>query len=431
MLLPARLGPGFRRLVGAAWITNLGDGMSLAAGPLLVASQTHDPLLVAMAPLLQQLPWLLLGLPAGAWADRLDRRLLVIGANLARCGLLAVLVVFLATGHVSIAVVLAAVFAFGVAEVVADTTSSTLLPMLVEKRDLGVANSRLMAALLSVNQLAGPPLGAALFAVGMVWPFALQLVLVLLGTRILAGLRLPPAPAPRGTRVRHDVAEGLRWLWSHAPVRTLTLVIVLFNLTWGAAWSVLVLYSTVHLDMGEIGFGLLTTVGAVGGVLGTFAYRRLEESLPLGALMKGCLLLEVGVHLALAVNPWPWLALVIMFVFGAYASVWGALSAAVRQRAVPSEFQGRVASVYLVGVFGGIVVGSPQGGVVARQWGVVGPFWFAFVGSALTLAVMWRSLDQIAHADAENNTEHATEHDTGPGDAPAPAGPASAEAPDQ
>lgn len=403
-LLPVRLGSQFRRMVLSSWTTNFGDGIALAAGPLLVASLTHDPLLVAMAPLLQQLPWLLFGLTAGAIADRLDRRILLVVANLARCGVLAVLVAFLATGHVSVAVVLVSVFAFGVAEVFADTTSSTLTPMLVERADLGIANARLMAGHLTINQLLGPPLGAALFALGAVWPFAGQLVLIAAGTVVAAGLRLPAHgtdPDRSPSHLRADIRDGLRWLWNHLPVRMLTLVIVLFNVTWGAAWSVLVLYATRHLHMGEVGYGLLTTVSAVGGLIGTSAYGWLERRIPLGALMKGCLLLECVVHLAFALNTSAWLAMVIMFVFGAYAFVWGALSAAVRQRAVPTGYQGRVASVYLVGVFGGIVIGSALGGLIARQWGVTAPFWFAFVGSVLILAAMWRSLDLIAHADAE------------------------------
>src|SRR5688572_24077386 len=99
------MGSSFRWLVGSSWISNLGDGLALAAGPLLVASQTHDPLLVALAGLLQRLPWLLLGLFAGVLADRLDRRLLVVVVDLLRSGVLVVLAAAVFTGRVSIVVV--------------------------------------------------------------------------------------------------------------------------------------------------------------------------------------------------------------------------------------------------------------------------------------------------------------------------------------
>ena len=73
----------------------------------------------------------------------------------------------------------------------------------------------------------------------------------------------------------------------------------------------------------------------------------------------------------------------------------------VRQRAVPTEFQGRVGSVYMIGVIGGIVVGGLLGGVIADRWGVTAAFWFAFVVTAIILAVIWRELGYIAHADED------------------------------
>ncbi len=402
-LLPARLGRDFHRHVAAVWVSNIGDGISLAAAPLLVASQTHDPLLVAMAPLLQQLPWLLFGLYAGGVADRVDRRRIMLLGNLVRVALVGVLVTFLVTGSVSIQLILGVVFLFGVAEVFADSVGSTYTPMLVAKPDLGIANSRTMAGYLTMNQLVGPPVGAALFAVGMAWPFVTQIVCLLLAVMIWSRVRLPKHEREGvvETHVWHDIVEGARWLWSHDAIRTLALVIVLFNVTWGAAWSVLVLYATRHLGMSEVGFGFLTTAGAVGGMLGVASYGWLEKHVSLGLLMKGCLLLECVVHFAFALNPWRWGAMVLMFVFGAYAFVWGTLSNTVRQRSVPPEFQGRVASVYMVGVFGGIVVGSLIGGLIAREWGPTGPFWYAGVGSVVILAFLWRSLDLIVHADEE------------------------------
>jgi len=399
-VLPRRMGTDFRRLIGSSWTSNLGDGLALAAGPLLVAAQTHDPLLVALAGLLQRLPWLLLGLYAGALADRLDRRLVVVVVDLLRAGVLVVLAGAVVTGQVNILVVLVAMFLLGIAEVFADTTSSTLLPMVVDKADLGIGNARLMAGFLTTNQLVGPPIGAALFAAGAAWPFVTQAVCVALGAVLISRMKLPPVvrPAER-TRVRADIVEGFRWTWGNGPVRTLTLTIVTFNVTFGAAWSVLVLYSIQRLDLGPVGFGLLTTVGALGGVLGIASYDWLSRHVSLAKIMRVGLIIETFTHLALALTTLAWVAMVVMFVFGAHAFVWGTTSRTVRMRAVPTELQGRVGSVYLVGVFGGIVVGQAIGGVIARVWGVTGPFWFAFVGSAVILALIWRQLALIAHAD--------------------------------
>jgi predicted MFS family arabinose efflux permease len=394
IVAPARMGPGFRLLMASSWVSNLADGISLAAGPLLVASLTRDPLLVALAPLLQQLPWLLFGLYAGALADRLDRRVLIVTVDLLRAGLIAGLAIFVATGQATIAIVLVGVFCFGLAEIFADTTTGTLLPMLVKKEDLGIGNARIMAGHITVNQLIGPPLGAILFAAGMALPFFTQAVAVTLAALLIWRIQLPThVREPTGAHLGRDVSDGIKWLMANAPIRTLTLVIFSFNITFGASYSVLVLYTQERLGMGEIGFGLLTTAGAVGGLLTTSTYDLLERRFSLGTMMRVCLLLEVFVHLAFALATKPWMGLTIMVIFGAYAFVWATVSHTVRQRAVPMEFQGRVASVYLIAVFGGMVIGSALGGLLARGWGITAPFWFSF-------ALIWRQLPQIAHADA-------------------------------
>ena len=127
--------------------------------------------------------------------------------------------------------------------------------------------------------------------------------------------------------------------------------------------------------------------------------QRLERRFDLATLMKTCLLLEVLMHGALALTTVPWVALLIMFGFGAYAFVWFNVSQVVRQRSVPMEFQGRVGSVYMICVMGGMLVGSVLGGALARVGGLTAPWWFAFVGAGLTLALVWRSLAHVAHAD--------------------------------
>lgn len=401
IVAPRRFGTGFRWLISSSWITNLGDGIAIAAGPLLVASLTHDPILVASAALLQWLPPLVFGLVAGALADRLDRRLIIVTVDLLRALVLVGLTLVVATDLVEIWIVLLAMFLLGTAEVFADNTSATLMPMLVHRDDLAVANSRLTTGFITVNQLAGPPIGAALFAAGHAVPFASQAAVVALGAVLISRIVLPAHRreiAP-DTHLRHDVAEAFRWVWHHAAVRTLVLTIFVFNITFGAAWSVLVLYATQRLGMGPVGFGLLTTVSAVGGLIGTLAYPWITRHVSLGNLMRIGLVFETFTMLSLALTTHAWVAMCIFFVFGAHAFIWGTTSLTIRQRAVPTELQGRVGSVNLVGVFGGLVIGSGVGGVIAQQWGVTAPFWFAFVGSAVFVVLIWRQLVHIAHAD--------------------------------
>ncbi|OYC95645.1 MFS transporter [Microbacterium sp. Yaish 1] len=400
---PQRLGRDFRWLFASALTSNIGDGIALAAAPLLIASMTDSPILVASGAVMQFLPWLLFGLHAGAIADRVDRRVLIMVANGIRALVLVGLCVFLLTGIASIWMVLIVAFLYGTAEVFVDTTSSTLLPMMVRKSDLGIGNARLQAGFLVANQLGGPPLGAFLFAIGSFWPFAVQGVCVALAivliSRITATKRAEPADGGRERPPVHtDILSGIRWLWRNPPVRTLVIIILTFNVTWAAPWGVLVLYATDYLQMGPVGYGALTTASAIGGLAATLLFGRLERRFSFAALMRVCLTAEVLMHLAFALTASGVVAFVIMIAFGAYAFVWATISTTVRQRLVPHELQGRIASVNMVGVFGGLVIGQALGGVIAQVWGPTGPWWFAFVGAAVTLLLVWRPITHIAAA---------------------------------
>jgi MFS family permease len=396
------MGTSFRWLLGSTWVSNIGDGIALAAGPLLVASQTDSAMLVALGAVLQRVPWLVFGLYAGALADRVDRRRMIMIADGLRAVVVGLLTLIIVTDVVNIAAVLAAMLLLGIAEVFVDTASQTLLPMVVSHDDLGIGNARLAGGFLVGNQIVGPPLGAFLFAAGMAAPFITQVVLIALSVLLVAQIATPKGPIRElsDTHVFRDIVEGVRWLVHHDAVRTLALIIVAFNVTFGAAWAVLVLYALDHLHMSEVGFGLLSSSAAVGGLLTTVLYGRIERRFDLGDVMRACLLLEVCTHLAFALTTSGYVAMVIMFVFGAYAFVWHAVSQTVRQRATPMELQGRVGSVYMVCVFGGIVIGEALGGWIAERWGLTAPFWFAFVGSGITLALVWRQLSAIAHTES-------------------------------
>lgn len=398
-VLPARLGRGFRWLLASSWLTNLGDGIAAAAGPLLIASLTGDPLMISLSALVSWAPPLLFGLYAGVLSDRHDRRGIVLVANAVRAVVLVALVALMATGTVTVVTALALLALRAVAEVFADNATATLTPMMVGRDDLVAANARLGTGFITLNQLAGPPVGAALFGLGLAWPFAGQLLLVAAAIVLVSRIKLPPRAATPRAGAGRELVAGFRWTLRHAAVRTLALTILIFNFTFGAAWSVLVLYTQEQLGLGALGFGLMTTLGGIGGLLGTGLYGAVTRRVSLGALMRIGLVIETLTHLGLALTHSPWIAGGIFLVFGAHAFIWGTTSVTVRQRAVPAELQGRVGSVNTVCVYAGLVVGSLIGGVLATHFGVAAPFWFAFAGSAVFLVVLWRQLMLIAHDD--------------------------------
>jgi MFS family permease len=399
VIAPPRLGRSFRWLLSATVVNNIGDGIVLSAGPLLVASLTRDPFLVSLALLSEYLPVLLFGVLGGVAADRFDRKRMVVAVDVGRSFVLVALVVTIATGVVSIALILLALFVLGTAETFADSASSTLIPGLVAREDLGIANSRMQGAFLLTNQLLLPPVGAFLFAVGPALPFAANAAGFALGavliSRIVTDVR---EPRPDRPSVRGETLEGFRWLVAHPPMRTLALTIFLFNVTFGAAWSVLVLYAGDRLGMDAVGFGLLTTATAIGGLIGAVSYSRLERRFSLADIMRAGLLIETGTHLVFALTTSATAALATMVIFGAHEFVWDTTSTVVRQRAVPDALLGRIGGVYRVAIVGGLVIGTPIGGLLAGTFGITAPFWFAFVGSALLVVVMWRQFEHIVLA---------------------------------
>jgi len=391
------LGSDFTRLLAAAVVSNLGDGVRLAAGPLLVAALTSDPALVGGAVFIQQLPWLLLSLPAGAYVDRLDRRRLLVGVSLARALLAAVLTVAVATGTAGVPLVYVVLFAVGVAEVVADNTSSALVPALVAPDELPRANARLTTAFLVGNQFAGPPLGAWLFVAGAAVPFGAEAAGFALTLPLLLGVQATRPTATLTTRrergwLRQDVTEGLRWLWHQPAIRLLALVLTAMNLTFMAAFAVWVLYARERLGLAGAGFGFLLTASALGGLAGAAATGRLTDRFGPAALLRTGLLVETAVHIVLALTRSPWIASATMAVFGAHAAIWGVVVVTLRQRLVPDRLRGRVSSVYFFLTMGGAAIGALAGGFLARGLGLTAPFWIAAAGNATLIPVVWRQL---------------------------------------
>ena len=403
-LLPSRLGSDFRWLIGSSWSTNLGDGIAFAAGPLLIAAETDNAGLVGLGWMLSRLPWLLFGLYAGVIADRLDRRRIMIIANTLRAAVLTVFSAAIASGAVGVPAILITLFALGVAEVFADNTASTLVPMVVDTADLTTANARLTLGFVTLNQLAGPPIGAALFALGMWLPFGTQAVIMMCGATLISravGVSGRTAGNRSPTSLRDAVVDGVRWLWSHPRVRTLAVLIFSFNITFGAAFSVLVILASDRLGLDEVGYGLLLGSSAVGGIVGASAYGWTERRIGVVSIMRLGLIIETVTHLVLAITTSAPIAFGILVFFGAHAAMWGTLSTSIRQAAVPLDYQGRVSSVYQLGLQGGLVIGAAVGAAIAGTLGVTSVYWFGFVGSAFIVAAVWRRIANIAVLSAD------------------------------
>jgi len=391
--LRAFISADFAKLWTASAISNIGDGVTMVAGPLLVTSLTTDPAAVALAVFAQQLPWLLFALISGAWADRLDRRRLVVVVDLLRAAALGVLVAAVASGTVTVWLIYAIFFLLGTGETLADTASAAFVPALVPAASLPAANAWLGGTFTVANQFAAKPLGAWLFVVAAALPFGVNALSFAASALVVALIRAIPPPVPRSrTRLRTDIAEGVRWLGDHRLLRTLAVTMAFGNLVFCAAFAIFVLYAKERLGLADVGYGVLLTAFAVGGLLGTVLAPRLLARISATVLLRAGLLVEVALHATLAATTVPLVAGAIIVVFGVHTVVWGVVVTTIRQRAVPQTMFGRVTSVYSVLDLGGAALGSLVGGAVAQAYGIVATFWTAAAAMAVVTAAAWRPL---------------------------------------
>jgi MFS family permease len=360
----------FRLLWAATGVSNLGDGIRQAALPLAAVSITQDPRLVAGLAVAQRLPWLLLILPGGVLADRLDRRRLRVTLDIVRAVAMGGFAILAATGSLDIWLVYLLAIVLSSAESIVDSSSMALVPSLVSDAELERAASVLTSTELVTNDLVGPPLGGLLFAAAIAAPFATDsasfFVAALLGMRIAGSFRAAPrtgSPAS-ATSVLHDIAEGVRWLWHRPMLRDLALVSTGLGTFVYVANAVLVLFAVRNLGLGDFGFGLFLIPGALGGVAGSIVAPHLRRYRLRPVLVSAIALSGIS-YAAMAVQTHVVPAALLLAVTVGGAMVWNVLTLALRQRSIPDELLGRVGASYRLLVYLGMPLGAFAGGWLA------------------------------------------------------------------
>jgi MFS family permease len=405
---PEETGNGdFPRLWAASAVSSLGDGIRYAALPLLAARVTRDPQQVSLVMAAQGAAWLVFALPSGALADRWDRRRTMCVCDAIRCALAAALAVAVATGLASIPLLVAVAFALVGTETLFYSAGQSALPVLVRPGDLPRANGRMYATTVLLTGFVGPPAGAALFGVAASAPFGADAVsfglAALLATRLRTDLGPAPQTGPRRS-LAAEIGEGARWLWAHVELRTLVLMLTVWNVVEAGVFAVLVLWSLETLRMPEAGYGLLYAALAVGGVVGSVIAERVGRWLGVGRAMAVCAAATVFAFAGLGAVSSPPAAVALMSVVGLAAFVSNVLTAAFRQSVVPCGIQGRVSSVYRFATWGAVAIGAVLGGAVSGALGQRAPFVMAALGLGVASVVFlpWLSNERLSHAVARH-----------------------------
>jgi MFS family permease len=373
-------------------LSNLGDGIRLTALPLLAATLTRDPLAVSGVLAATTAPWIVFGPIGGSLVDRIDRKLLMTVGQIARGVVVAVLAVLVAAESVTMTHLYITGAVIGLGEILVDTSSQAAIPQLAGGMPLEKANSRLIAAELVLNDLAGGPLGAFLFAAVAFLPFGVDAATFLAGGLLVALIRTPMQDArePRHQNMRSDIVEGLRFVWRDPFMRGLAVAVAIANFSMGAGGSILVLLAIEELGVTEAQYGLIVGVGAVGGLAGAVVASRV--ALRVGrrwAMTIGTTVLAAGqLMLATAQDGAGAAAGMAVGLFG--VSLFTVVGRTLRQALTPDRLLGRVvASFRLIGI-GALPVGALLGGSVARASGLRAPYFIASALIALAAVVVYR-----------------------------------------
>jgi MFS family permease len=379
----ASLGPRFWRFWSASAVSQLGDGIRITALPLLAAVITRDPLPVAAVSAAVWLPWLLFGLIGGTVVDRVDRKRLMETGQVARMFVMAGLAVAVFTHHESIWLLIVVAFLVGVGEVFVDTALQAVVPALVEEAQLDHANGRVIAAELLANELAGPPIGGFLFTIARAVPFvgdaasfgASGLLLATLGGDFKAshGER-------EDTSAWRDVKEGASWLFRHPVLRPIAFAIAATNFGFMAFGGILVLFAHEKLHLGAVGFGLIISAAALGGLLGSLVAARIAARIGRGrAVVTGLALIGLF-SAAVGLTSNAFLAGSLEFLVGFSGALVNVPGLTLRQLLTPNRLLGRVVSTFRMVGYGFIPIGALAGGWIASTWGLRATF---FVGGGV------------------------------------------------
>lgn len=409
---PGPLGGDYWRLWTSSGLSNLADGVLKVALPLLALRFTDSPLLIGGVGVALSLPWLLFALTAGALADRLDRRWAMLGANTVRGSLVLALLLGLSPDLGSIWLIYAVAFLLGTAETLYDTTAQSILPQLVRRDQLSRANGRLYGMEMAANEFVGPPLGSALVAVGLalalLTPGALWLAavgaLLLVRGRFRIGRDGPP------TSMRADIAEGVRFLWSHRILRTFAVLAGVSNFALSAVFTLLVVYAVgpgSPLGLTEAAFGLLFSAFAAGSLLGALVAEWCERALGRARLLWLSVLPFALLALAPGLTTNVWLVGLGFVVGGIGIMVWNVITVSLRQRMAPGALLGRVNSVYRLLAWGTRPLGAGVGGLLAQFLGTQTMF-FVMGLLILTLLVPLLRIDDTALDAAESSGDPST-----------------------
>jgi len=406
--LTGGLGANYWRVWSSSAASNLADGIFWIAFPLLAIQLTNEPVLIAGVTVVGRLPWLVFVLFAGALADRLDRRRTMISVAALRTIVSAVMAVGVFTGVVGLPLLYATALLLGIAETLFDTAAQSIMPSVVDKERLSVANSRLYAVELTTNQFVGPPLGGLLASIAIGLAFAGSALAYVVGVVALSFVvgNFKPQRSPEAAKrsILGDIRDGLDYLFHHRLLRTLALMVGVMNLASSAVFAIFVLFAVQPGPMGlsAFGFGVLTSALAIGSLVGSFATPALERRLGRARLLLVSVFASGFSLVVPGLTAVPWIVGAAFALSGVFMIAWNIVTVSLRQRIVPDQLLGRLNASYRLLAWGTQPIGALLGGILAQAFGLQVTFVLAGVSTLVLLPLFLTIVTDRTIDDAEH-----------------------------
>lgn len=366
----------FRTLFAATALSQLGTNVGYVAVPLVaVIALDASAAQVGALGALSTVAFLLIGLPAGAWVDRMRHRRVLIAADLTRAALFASIPVAWWLGGLTLDQLYAVVLFNGCATVFFDVGSQSVLPGLVGRAALVRANGAVVS-LIAAGYVAGRGAGGALVQLLTAPVAVVCAAATYLGSALrLFGMRRVPAPPPAAVRepLRAQIAAGLRHVLGNAELRALALTATLTNLGGQIVNTMLPLLFVRRLDLPASALGLFWAAGGVGLLLGSRCARPLARRVGHGRVLGygGLLLAPAGALVPLVGRgPGLWVAGAGWLLAMSKTGMDNVLGVSLRQRMTPDTLLGRMNATFRFLLTGALAVGSAVAGAVGQEWGV-------------------------------------------------------------
>jgi MFS family permease len=388
----------FVRLWSAESVSRFGSQVSLLALPLIaIAVLRTSTFQVGLLSTMEFLPFVLVGLPAGVWVDRLRRRPVLIAADLGRALALASVPLAHLLGVLSMAQLYAVAFVTGVLTVFFDVAYQSYLPRLVRPDQLVEGNAKLEISS-SGASIAGPGL-AGLLIQAFTAPLAVLVdaISFVASAGFIGRIRRPeppPPPASGGPGMRREIAEGLRYVLGHRLLRWIAASTGTFNLFSSMTQAILVLYLVRRLGMSAGLIGLVMSVGNAGWLIGAAGSGRLSARIGVGWSVLGAAVVGSAGALLVPLAPASWpvpflIAAMCLQSFGTTVYNIGQLS--VRQAITPERLHGRMNATMRFMVWGTMPLGSALGGALGQAVGLRPTLWIAALGTVVPIGAVLAS----------------------------------------